>query len=166
MAKILKFTDNIKIDRNNIQPMDNYAYLCVGKIADETGGNFEGYGTATVTKLSETLLQIDYVYTITTQTNLSSDNFDYGLNFNLLKALNTSLADLNAIPLYGGMCVWYNSSWSPITSLMGYGTLHEVVSNHWVCSRNYNKTQVGAWPSYMMSQSGVSFIKGRCFAAY
>lgn len=158
-------TTGSQIARNNIAPLTNYAYICCGYIANESGGTIGASGNATITKLSEYILQIDYCYTFDSYGNVEN-NFNWGLNRDLLKLLNDDVNNMNIIPISGGSVDFYDLSWNIITALQGYAGFNQANGQFWTPSRNYNGSTNGAWPSHQMKLSNVSHIKGRCFATY
>lgn len=165
MAKILNLSNDIKINRLNIQPIDNYAYMCEGAIADEPNGAFKGYGTCTAIKITEHLMQFNYTYTITTNTNIES-NYFYGLNANLLKGLNGNLSNLNLSLIWGGNCTMYDENWNIVAGAMGYAGVNACNENYWFPARNYNQTTQGGWASSDIRDMKVKFIQGTCYATY
>jgi len=136
-------------------------WVASGPIGNARTGAMLMHGIATVIRISDHIVQIDYQYTVTTAS--TSNHADWGLNANMIHILNSDIPVIT--PFQGGEATLYNkdgTNWYPIpSSFNGYSGTNVPRAEFWTFGRNYNGSSIDTFTSDLISVQ--TRIVGTCY---
>lgn len=131
-------------------------YVVRGDIVT-SNSDLTGTGSVTLLEISKNLYKLDFSYRIRANKKPSSDNFQYGLDRDVI-GRNTGIY---LTPTTGG---YWDKAGDIAWDTVGYGTLMTANYKYWTPGRIYTTSgSNGIWPTAASVNNENSCIRGTCY---